>query len=147
MHELGIVTHVMKTLKPVAQENRVTKIGSVTLQVGEVSGVVNDLFVDCWNYFREKDPLFSGAELIIETLPAVTFCENCKQEYPTVQYGRTCPYCGSGETYLVTGNECLIKEITAETADDEAAETEEAEEADEAEEVEEAEEAKEEPET
>ena len=40
MHELGIVTHVMKTLTDIAADNEVTHIGSVTLEVGEVSGVI-----------------------------------------------------------------------------------------------------------
>ena len=31
MHELGIIIHISKTLKEVAEENEVTKIGSVTL--------------------------------------------------------------------------------------------------------------------
>ena len=26
-----------------------------------------------------------------------------------------CPYCGSEETYLVKGDECVIKEVEAET--------------------------------
>ena len=40
MHELGIIIHISKTLKEVAEENEVTKIGSVTLEIGEVSGIV-----------------------------------------------------------------------------------------------------------
>ena len=53
-----------------------------------------------------------GAEIQkIEEIPAVTFCEDCKKEYPTVQYGKICPYCGSPNTYLVRGNEMIIKEI------------------------------------
>ena len=35
MHELGIIIHISKTLKEVAEENEVTKIGSVTLEIGE----------------------------------------------------------------------------------------------------------------
>ncbi len=115
MHELGIVTHVMKTLTDIAAENEVTHIGSVTLEVGEVSGVINDLILDCWNYMcRKHEPLFKDCRLNLEVLPAVTFCGECQKTYPTVQYGRTCPHCGSGETWLVTGNECTIKEIEAE---------------------------------
>ena len=47
----------------------------------------------------------------METIPAVTFCSACERTYPTVQYGRECPYCHSGETWLLRGNECVIKEI------------------------------------
>ena len=63
MHELGIVKHVIKTLREVAEENSVTRIGSVTLEVGEVSGVITEQLVDCWNYFRERDELVKGAPL------------------------------------------------------------------------------------
>lgn len=115
MHEMGIVTHLAKSLTEMAEENKVTKYGLVTLEVGEVSGIMTDYFVDCWNYFKVKYPLLLECELRLETIPAVTFCESCKQEYETVKYGRICPYCGSEETYLVKGDECVIKEVEAET--------------------------------
>ena len=114
MHEMGIVVHLARTLDEMAKDNHLVKLGSVTLQVGEVSGIVTDLFTDCWNYFRRRYPVLTDCELKLETIKAVTFCDNCRQEYETVSYGRTCPYCGSGETWLVTGNECVIKEIEAE---------------------------------
>lgn len=79
MHELGIIIHISKTLKEVAEENEVTKIGSVTLEVGEVSGIVPEYLLDCWDYYRKKFHLLSESELRIETLPAVTMCENCKR--------------------------------------------------------------------
>ena len=115
MHEMGIVTHLAKSLTEMAEENKVTKYGSVTLEVGEVSGIMTDYFVDCWDYFKVKYPLLLECELKLETIPAVTFCESCKQEYETVKHGRICPYCGSEETYLVKGDECVIKEVEAET--------------------------------
>ena len=40
MHELGIIVHISRTLEEVAKENQLTEIGSVTLEIGEVSGVV-----------------------------------------------------------------------------------------------------------
>ncbi len=116
MHELSIVTHVAKTLEELAEENHLAKIGSVTLKIGEVSGIMTDYFTECWDYFKRKHPLLEESELKLETIPAVTFCEDCKQEYETVRYGRTCPHCGSERTFLVTGNECIIKEIEAEDA-------------------------------
>jgi hydrogenase nickel incorporation protein HypA/HybF len=113
MHELGIIVHVAKTIEEVAKENEVTQIGSVTLEIGEVSGVVPEYLTDCWNYYRKKTPLLENSEMKIEQLSAVTFCTNCKEEYETVKHGRQCPHCGSYETYLLRGNECNIKEIEA----------------------------------
>lgn len=118
MHEMGIVLHLAKTLEETAKEQRLTRIGKVTLQVGEVSGIMTDLFSDCWSYFSPRHPLLADSELVLEPVPAVTYCDGCGKTYATVQYGRTCPHCGSEETWLVSGNECVIKEIEAEFADE-----------------------------
>ena len=114
MHEMGIVLQLAKTLDETAEEQGLQKIGSVTLQIGEVSGILTDLFTDAWDYFKVRHPVLSESTLILETLPAVTWCNACKKTYETVKYGRECPYCHSGETWLITGNEVIIKEITAE---------------------------------
>ncbi len=114
MHELGIVTHVCNVLEETAQENNLSSISSVTLEVGEVSGILQDYFTDCWEYFKVKKTLLEKCKLKIETIPAVTYCEDCHQEYETVKYGRICPHCQSENTYLLQGNECNIKEIEVE---------------------------------
>lgn len=113
MHELGIIIHLNKTLHSIAKENHLQQIGSVTLEIGEVSAIIPHYLSDCWEYYRKKFPLIEQAELKIETLPALTYCEDCEQTYETVTYGKQCPYCKSEHTYLVTGNECNIKEIEA----------------------------------
>lgn len=114
MHEMGIVLHLAKTLDETAAEQHLTKIGSVTLQVGEVSGIMTDLFTDCWDYFKHRHPVLEESVLKLETIPAVTYCSECGQRYETVKYGKICPFCQSGETWLVQGDECIIKEIEAE---------------------------------
>ena len=115
MHEMGIVLHLAKTLDETAKEQNISKIGKVTLQVGEVSGIMTNLFSDCYNYFKVKNPILSQSTLIIEPIKAISLCDSCKKEYATIKYGRQCPYCDSFETYLIKGNECIIKEIEAET--------------------------------
>ena len=111
MHELGVVFYVVKDVKKVAEENHVEKVSAVTLEIGEVSGILHDYLTDCWNWAKTKEPLMEEAALKIEQIEAVTFCEECQKEYPTVEHGKICPYCGSENTYLLRGNEFLIKEI------------------------------------
>ncbi len=113
MHELNIVTYVIKQVEEIAKDNNLSKISSVTLQFGEVSGVVPELLVDCWNWYAKKTPIIEGAQLINETIPAITWCNTCKIKYPTVKFGKTCPECGGGETWLLQGNEMNIKQIEA----------------------------------
>ena len=113
MHELGTIIYVIDTIEKLAVEEKLTAVGSITLQVGEVSGIVPDYLSDFWLYARKKSELLKETELKIEKLDAVTYCQDCKKTYPTVQYGKECPYCKSGNTFLVIGNEFSIKEIEA----------------------------------
>lgn len=40
MHELGVLCHVIKTVHRIAQENNITEIKHITLEVGDESGYV-----------------------------------------------------------------------------------------------------------
>ena len=113
MHELGIVFHIIKSLEQIGAENGLRSVSTVTLELGEVSGVVDTYLKDCWRWAAEKSDILNGSQLRIETIPAVTYCQACEKTYPTVAHGKTCPHCGSGRTYLLTGNEINIKEIEA----------------------------------
>lgn len=114
MHELGIVFHILRTVNEVAEGNSLTEISSVTLELGEVSGVVPELLTDCWKWAVQKEEgAAHGAELQIEPIEAVTVCTDCQKTYATVKSGRVCPYCGSENTFLQKGNEIAVKEITA----------------------------------
>lgn len=111
MHELGVVFHIMDSLEKVAEENAVTGISEVVLELGEVSTVIEDYLQNCWKWAARKRALFAEAELVVEKLPAVTWCDDCEKTYPTVEHGKICPYCGSPHTWLLQGNEFNIKEI------------------------------------
>ena len=121
VHELGIVYHIIRDVENVARANGVSRVSSVTLLLGEVSGVVPDLLLDAWRWAADKKPITQGAELIVEPVEAVTHCEACGCDYATVEHGKTCPHCGSGETYLLQGQEVMIKQI--ETPDEDPADT------------------------
>lgn len=113
MHELGLVTHIVRTIEDISIEEQLTNVSSVTLELGEVSGVIPDYLTDCWKYFRVKSELLKEADLKIFMIPAVTICEDCNRTYSTLKYKKICPHCGSGTTYLKTGTEFNIKEIEA----------------------------------
>ncbi len=111
MHELSIVTYVIKQVDAIARQNELTQISSVTLEFGEVSGIVPSYLVDSWNWYAKKTLFFVCLFIFCLIIPAVTWGDACKKTYPTVKYGKTCPYCGSGETWLQQGREMNIKQI------------------------------------
>ena len=118
MHELGLVNYVVKEVSKIAEDNNVSKIKSVTLEFGEVSGIVTSYLYNYWDWYTKKFPIFEGSELKCEEIPAVTWCDDCKITYSTIKYGKICPHCGSGKTWLLRGNEMRIKQIEVEEPSD-----------------------------
>ena len=114
MHELGIVFNITKQIDEIAKENKVNKVTSLTVEVGEVSTVVPEYFKDCFEWAKKKTEYLKDCKLNLVVLSALSYCEDCKQTYNTVQYGKTCPHCKSEHTYLVTGNEVKMKQIELE---------------------------------
>ncbi len=113
MHELGIVFHIIDTVEEAARENNIQKVQSVTVEIGQVSTVIPEYLTDCWAWaVKKKGTLLQDCAMEVERIPAVTHCDGCGQDYGTVEHGKTCPHCGSNDTWLLTGNEINIKEIT-----------------------------------
>ena len=111
MHELGIVFYIIRDVKEAAEEHHVEHVSAVVMNIGEVSTVVPDLLADCWRWAADKEPLLQGCALKVHTIPAVTRCGDCGEEYETVRYGKRCPHCNGENTWLLRGNEVEIKEI------------------------------------
>ncbi len=113
MHELGIVFYIIDDVKKVAAENGATSVSRVTLDLGEVSGVVPEFLQDAWTWAVKREPLMEGASLEVVENKATTLCESCGAEYGTVEHGKICPVCGSEATHLLRGREVMIREIEA----------------------------------
>ena len=111
MHELGIVFYIIRDVKAAAEENGVSRVAAVVMDIGEVSTIVPEYLTDCWRWAADREEMLKGCELKINIIPAVTHCDGCGQDYPTVAHGKICPHCGSGETWLLRGNEVEIKAI------------------------------------
>lgn len=117
MHELGIVIEVVKQVEQLAKENDVEKVTRLTLEVGEVSGVVKEYFEDAFKWFTKKSTYMKECELDYVTIQGISYCEDCKKTYPTTKYGKECPFCHSQKTYLVSGQEVKIKDIQVQNKD------------------------------
>ena len=111
MHELGIVMNVLEQVDAVATENNAEKVLKVTMEVGEVSSIVPELFTDAFNWAKKKTSFLKDAALEMIIIEGRTYCQSCGETYKTTEYGKKCPHCGSGETYLLTGDQVIIKDI------------------------------------
>ena len=68
MHELGTIYYVIDTVEKLMVENDLKEVGSITLEVGEVSGIIPMYLQEFWEYARQKTEHFQNTELKIEEL-------------------------------------------------------------------------------
>ncbi len=111
MHELGIVFHITKSVLQTVEENNLSEVQSITLQVGQASGVVAQYLQDCYPAAVDNTML-QNTELIIEEIPVKLRCANCGTEYLAKEI-KECPNCKSIEKEVIDGKQFLLKEITA----------------------------------
>ena len=62
---------------------------------------------------KKKTEYLREAELEMIIIEGRTYCRACGETYRTTEYGKKCPHCGSPETYLLTGDQVIIKDISA----------------------------------
>lgn len=72
MHELGIMIEIVKTVERIAQQNNVTAVDTLVLQIGQMSPVVPSFIESC--YPAAKDgTLLENTKLKIEMVPGKEF--------------------------------------------------------------------------
>jgi hydrogenase nickel incorporation protein HypA/HybF len=110
MHELSITQGVVDICQSTAAGRRVI---SVTLLIGELSGVVPEAIEFCFEACTRETPL-EGARLIIEQIPARGSCRSCSAEFPLRAYYSSCPGCGGHDVTVISGEELRVKEMEVE---------------------------------
>ena len=81
---------------------------------------VPELFLDAFNWAKKRTRFLGDAQLEMIIIEGRTYCQACGETYRTTEYGKKCPHCGSDETYLLTGDQVIIKDITAVSEEEES---------------------------
>ncbi len=115
MHEISLVQGLLGQLDELAKENNKTKVLSITMTIGPLSGVVKDSFEFGFEILSKEDDLVRGAELIIETTAVTYRCTSCnKTETTADSRPEQCKDCG--EFFLLTegGDELVLEQVEME---------------------------------
>lgn len=110
MHELGIVQHFVDLAERYVKEAGENEAAFVTLQVGELTGVV-PRYVQMYYPIVVQGTLLAGSELRVELVEAEALCKDCGEIYHYPPQGSCCPKCGSINREIITGQTLLLKEI------------------------------------
>lgn len=112
MHELGVVIEVVKTVEKVAKEQKLTKIDTLVLQIGELSSMVPMYIEQCFPAAVDGT-ILEDTKLEIEILPGNAICKECSKVFNLIKNHSKCPDCGSDHWQLLGGREFFIKEVIA----------------------------------
>ena len=107
MHEMAITQSVVDICEQHAEGRRVTV---VTLEVGELSGVVPEAVEFCFAACTQGT-LLDGARLIIDRVAASGCCHDCGLDFPVAAYYDPCPACGGFAVEIRHGEELRVKEL------------------------------------
>jgi len=114
VHEMGIVLNIVRTAEQHAKYNQANKIARMTLEIGELSGVVPAYVRDCWSAATENTML-DGSELVIHEIDGILTCSDCKREYLALENLKpdipVCPYCSSEKWTVKMGKDVQIVDI------------------------------------
>ncbi len=116
MHEMSIAEGIMEVVERTARNHEVSRVKSVTIEVGELAGVDIPSLEFAWSSVTAAGPA-AGAKLIIERPAGTAWCMDCSETVALHKYGDACPKCGG---YLLTptgGTEMRVLSIIP--ADDE----------------------------
>ena len=108
MHELGIMQNIITSVQQYADDNEITEIVKVIVEVGQISGVVPESLEFCFGVCA-KDTVLEGSRLEIERVAAIGRCKECGEEFNLMENDFTCPSCSGVEWDVVSGRELVIK--------------------------------------
>ena len=105
MHELSIALSLLDEIGEAARREGATRVESVRLRVGRLSGVARDALLFAWDLAR-VDTVASNAQLHIEDVDVAVYCPGCRCERaPLPGAGFTCGTCGTLTSMIVRGRE------------------------------------------
>lgn len=111
MHEIGVLSQVVKEVEAVAKRNDIDRVDGVVLQIGELTGMVPKFFEEYYDMVVEGHPILEGSKLGIEIIPGEGRCLLCGTPYNIAVNEGFCPHCGSHEKDILSGTQFLIKEL------------------------------------
>lgn len=112
MHEVGVLSAMLKTLKDVMANEGLTHVEKVVLEVGELSGVVFHYIEECFPAAIYKTD-FEDLKMEMKVVPGLVQCKSCNHTFNAFTHNLLCPVCSGENLIPLSGRDFIIKEIVA----------------------------------
>ncbi len=113
MHEVSLMQGTLDIAVARAQEAGASRIESLTMRIGALSGVVRDALEFAFEVLT-PGTLAEGARLIIEDVPVVCYCPGCAAEFEPQGMVFGCPQCGERSAQVRRGREIDLVQMEVE---------------------------------
>ena len=107
MHEMSLVSGMVKTLLEAADHHNATRIVGVSVVIGETSHLSDEAMR--FNFeMLSRGTAAEGAEVTIRREPGTMACLDCGISTSAGQE-RVCPTCGSARVEVTGGDHCYLE--------------------------------------
>jgi len=113
MHEMSLCESVIHILQDNAEKQGFSRVKTVWLEIGELSGVEVEAMRFSFEVIRQGT-LADQAALEIINVPGSAWCMQCGKNVRIAQRFDACPECGSYQLQVNGGDEMRIKELEVE---------------------------------
>lgn len=110
MHEVAIMAEAVRMAAESARAAGATRITTLRLRIGKLSGVVPDAIQFAWGVVRQ-DTMLAEARLEIESVAATSWCATCQIEFEPKDLFGECPRCHELSSHLRRGRELEIAAV------------------------------------
>ncbi|MES9934705.1 MAG: hydrogenase maturation nickel metallochaperone HypA [Candidatus Sedimenticola sp. PURPLELP] len=107
---MSLCEGILQVLEDNAKEQGYSKVKTVWLEIGELSGVEIEAMRFGFDAVM-RNSLADGAKLEIIRLPGQAWCMQCSKNVVVKQRFDECPDCGSYQLQVTGGDEMRIKEL------------------------------------
>lgn len=110
MHEMSIVSGVLKIAEDQARGADATIINSIKLEIGQLAGIELDSLHFCFEVARKKT-MAAKAQLIVRSIPGKGHCPHCEKDVPIGFQMGVCPVCEQAVVEIFQGRELRVLSI------------------------------------
>ena len=109
MHEMSIAMSLIDTAAEQAKRYHARGVRAIHINVGPLSGVMEEALQSAYEMAREQSPL-AAAALVVHRVPITAYCPQCETSCQVASVQKLCcPSCGTPTPEIRTGYELEVR--------------------------------------
>ncbi|MFN6960628.1 MAG: hydrogenase maturation nickel metallochaperone HypA [Rhodocyclaceae bacterium] len=113
MHEMSLVEGVRELIIEAAAREGFTRVRSVRVEIGQLSGVEREAFEFCFD-LAMRGGIADGARLDVVATPGRGRCAACGQETALAMIYDPCEHCGAYPVEVIAGTAMRVIDLEVE---------------------------------